>query len=160
MDEGVIYEEGTPEKIFEHPAATKPAFLQRIRSCRFRLDSADLDLYRLMAEVEAFCDRHVISRRRRHDLLLLLEELVEIYRPDLKTWPVELAVTYSEKTSVIEVACETDAASPDPFTAPAGPEDFGRRIIENLGSPSQPRIEDGNRRIVFPLRNPEASSTE
>lgn len=153
MDEGVVYEEGTPEEIFERPKRYKTrAFLQRIRSCQFHLDSPDLDLYRLMAEVDTFCDRHVIDRNRRHDLFLLLEELVQLYRPDLKTRPLDLAVTYAEKTRLIEISCETEDAAEDPFANPPAPDDLARRIIESLGGRGTATVENGRRRMNFPLR--------
>ena len=124
MDEGTIYEEGTPEQIFEHPQKTKTrAFVYRIRSFNRRLESADFDLYALNADLELFCDRQQLARSARHNLLLVVEELLQIQRPRLRQWAIDLAVSVSEKTGELVLALEADAASGDPLAL--GPDDDG-----------------------------------
>jgi hypothetical protein len=114
MDEGTIYEEGTPEQIFEHPQKPKTrAFVYRIRSFNRRLESADFDLYALNADLELFCDRQQLARSARHNLLLVVEELLQIQRPRLRQWAIDLAVSVSEKTGELVLALEADAASGD-----------------------------------------------
>ena len=63
MDEGLIYEEGTPAQIFENPQKEKTrAFIHRIRSLERRITSPDYDLYAVQAEMEAFCDKHILPK--------------------------------------------------------------------------------------------------
>ena len=63
MDEGLIYEEGTPAQIFENPQKEKTrAFIHRIRSLERRITSPDYDLYAVQAEMEAFCDKHMLPK--------------------------------------------------------------------------------------------------
>src|SRR5436190_10670860 len=70
MDEGVIYEEGTPGEIFDSPRREKTrAFVNRIRTWTCRIDSPDFDFYSMNARIDAFCERH-IRRSTRHDLML------------------------------------------------------------------------------------------
>ena len=58
MDEGVIYEQGTPAQIFDQPQREKTrAFIHRIRSVCLRIDSPDFDLYAINAELEQFCEK-------------------------------------------------------------------------------------------------------
>ena len=84
MDEGMIYEEGTPEQIFENPQKEKTrAFINRIRSFNYRIDSPDYDLYAMNAEIEAFCEKQILPKKTRHNVLLLVEELLQIYTPYL-----------------------------------------------------------------------------
>ncbi len=85
MDEGLIYEEGTPEQIFENPQKEKTrAFINRIRSFNYHISSPDYDLYAMNAEIEAFCEKQILSRKTRHNVLLLVEELLQIYSPLLR----------------------------------------------------------------------------
>jgi polar amino acid transport system ATP-binding protein len=57
MDEGLIYEEGTPQQVFENPQKAKTrAFIHRIRSITRHITSTDFDLYALKAEIEHFCE--------------------------------------------------------------------------------------------------------
>ncbi len=96
MDEGGIYEEGTPEAIFDHPQKEKTrAFVNRIRSHACRVGSADYDLYAMNAGIEAFCEKHILPRKTRHNLLLAVEELLELYRGQLAIAPLDLTVAYS-----------------------------------------------------------------
>ena len=63
MDEGLIYEEGTPAQIFENPQKEKTrAFIHRIRSLERRITSPDFDLYAMQAEMEAFCNKHMLPK--------------------------------------------------------------------------------------------------
>ena len=79
MDEGLIYEEGTPEEIFGNPQKEKTrAFVNRIRSYSYRIDSPDFDRYAMNAEIEAFCEKHILPRETRYNLMLAIEEILEI----------------------------------------------------------------------------------
>lgn len=46
--EGTIYEDGTPEQIFNNPQREKTrAFVKRLRAVEYQINSADFDLYQL-----------------------------------------------------------------------------------------------------------------
>jgi polar amino acid transport system ATP-binding protein len=63
MDEGIIYEEGPPEQIFDHPREEKTkAFINRMRSFGYHILSPDYDLYAMNAEMDQFCEKHALSR--------------------------------------------------------------------------------------------------
>ena len=55
MNEGIIYEDGTPEQIFEHPvhSATK-AFVNRIQKLVYEIDSDDFDYLQTETEIKRF----------------------------------------------------------------------------------------------------------
>src|SRR5213076_3143914 len=81
MDEGSIYESGTSVQVFEAPQRNKTrAFIHRIRSFHRQITSVDFDVYALNAEVEQFGERQFLSRDERHDLVLLVEELILLHR--------------------------------------------------------------------------------
>ena len=82
----------SPEQIFGSPQKAKTrAFVNRIRSYTRRLDTADFDVYAMNGEIEAFCEKHILPKDTRENLLLAVEELREIHRPELPGAPVELA---------------------------------------------------------------------
>ena len=88
MDDGVIYEQGTPTQIFEQPQREKTrAFIHRIRSLNLSINSPDFDLYAINAEIEQFCEKQILPKKTRQHLLLLVEELLVIYRPRLAEAP-------------------------------------------------------------------------
>jgi polar amino acid transport system ATP-binding protein len=147
MDEGRIYEEGTPEEIFEHPKYEKTrAFINRIRSFTRRLSSPDFDLYAMNAEIEAFCEKHILPMKTRQDLLLLIEEVVEIYAPYLRTTVLDLKISYSEKNDSLEVVLETGGEPVNPLDPGRLPDELGLSIIRNLTeSIDYVRVNDRNR---------------
>ncbi len=44
------------------------------------------------AEIEAFCEKHILPRDTRYNLMLAIEEILEILKPDLRAAPLDLAV--------------------------------------------------------------------
>jgi len=133
MDEQGIYEEGSPEQIFDNPQREKTrAFINRVRSFGCRLSSPDFDLYGVNAQIETFCDKQIIPRRQRDNLLLLVEELLSIYKPLLEKTTLDLRIAYSEKTGSLEVVGETSDDLGNPLERGDLDDDLGVVIIRNL----------------------------
>ena len=64
MDQGLIYEEGTPEQIFDNPQKERTkTFVNRIRNLVFNINSQDFDLYAINAEVELFCEKQFLTKK-------------------------------------------------------------------------------------------------
>lgn len=81
MDEGTIYESGTPAQIFDHPQREKTrAFIHRIRSFVYPIDSEYFDLYALKAGIEQFCEKHLIPQVMWARIHLITEELIACHR--------------------------------------------------------------------------------
>jgi polar amino acid transport system ATP-binding protein len=144
MDEGLIYEEGTPEQIFGNPQKAKTkAFIHRIRSFRYKIASPDFDLYAMNGEIELFCEKQILSKAARHDLLLLMEELLGLYRPKLSETTLDVTIDYSEKTGRLEVVCETAGDSANVLDDVAEENELGLMIIRNLTENLEFQREDG-----------------
>ena len=63
MDQGTIYEEGTPEEIFEHPKRERTrVFVNRIRDFHFIFHSPDYDRFLLKSEWQAYCNKYFLTR--------------------------------------------------------------------------------------------------
>ena len=148
MDEGSIYEEGTPAEIFGNPQKEKTrTFVNRIRSYGYRIASPDFDRYAMNAEIEAFCEKHILPRETRYNLMLVIEEVLEILKPDLGRVPLELSVTYSEKTDALEVAFERSGEWPNPLESNQ-PDDLGIRIVKSASEAMDYRVADGKSRLT------------
>lgn len=103
MDEGIIYEEGTPKQIFENPQREKTkAFIHRIRSMSFNINSPHYDLYALQAEMEAFGEKHMIPPETIARLIHVTEELLNL-QPDYQN--ITLRLSYSEKDNSLKLLC-------------------------------------------------------
>ena len=147
MDEGVIYEQGTPAQIFDQPQREKTrAFIHRIRSVCLRIDSPDVDLYAINAELEQFCEKQILPKKTRQHLLLLVEELLAIYQPRLAAAALELTLGYAEKTGRLELTLDAPGDAPNPLDSDALPDELGLTIITNLAESIDYHTDaDGNR---------------
>ena len=77
IDEGIIYEEGSPEKIFDNPEKTKTReFIYRIKEWNWNTTLHDLDIYKILSSLEDFCKKEFMSEERFRSCRLLVEEFV------------------------------------------------------------------------------------
>lgn len=150
MDEGLIYEEGTPEQIFENPQKEKTrAFINRILSYTRRISSPDYDLYAMNAEIEAFCEKQILPKKTRYNLLLLVEELLQIYTPYLRTVILDMTITYSEKNDSLELICESTGEEGNPLESKGLTDELGLIIINNLTESIDYQWINGKNRLQF-----------
>ena len=147
MDEGLIYEEGTPQQIFENPQKERTrAFINRIRSLNYRISSPDYDLYAMNAEIETFCEKQILPRKTRQNLLLLVEELLQIYNPYLQATILDLTLSYSEKKESLELMVESTGETINPLDKNLLPDELGLNIINSLAENiDYRRVDDKNR---------------
>jgi len=128
MDEGLIYEEGAPQQIFDHPQKEKTrAFINRIRSFEHRIHSRDYDLYALQGEMEAFCDKHVLPRSITRQVLHLAEEVLCLQR-DFSD--IRVCLSYSEKDRGVELVCMSGGKPANPIEECAAEDDIGIKLIK------------------------------
>ncbi len=77
MDEGGIYEEGTPDEIFDSPKREKTKrFVQRLKVLEFDIDGRDYDFPAMETEIGLYNERNQIPRRTSRHIELVFEELV------------------------------------------------------------------------------------
>lgn len=113
MDEGGIYEDGSPDVIFENPKREKTrVFIKRMKSFRYEVDSKDFDFIELTNSLMNFCAANALSRSNTNKVGLMSEETtvnlipkenlvrVDFSFPD-NQMEFELAITYGgEKQDV------------------------------------------------------------
>lgn len=130
MDEGIIYEEASPEQLFENPKREKTRiFINRIRNLEYRINTPDYDLYALNAEIEAFCQKHFFSPKMQHNILLLTEECLQVVP---LTRGLNYLLTYSEKSNQVALKLSLPAATGLIFGADEGPDMISMAIINGL----------------------------
>jgi polar amino acid transport system ATP-binding protein len=153
MDDGIIYEEGPPEQIFEHPQKEKTrAFINRILSYTRRISSPDYDLYAINAEIEAFCEKQILPKKARNNLLLLVEELLQIYAPYLGPIVLDMTITYSEKNDRLELICESTGEQANPLESAGLADELGLMIISNLTESIDYQWLNGKNRLQFLIK--------
>lgn len=102
MDQGVIYEEGTPEQIFDNPQKERTRiFINRIRDYNYTIHSPKFDLYELQGGMVRFCERYFLSPAIQFRVQLLAEEILQ--QVPLDKGDVEFALRYSEAEESISI---------------------------------------------------------
>ena len=99
MNEGIIYEDGTPQQIFENPvhSATKQ-FVQRIHKLVFEVDGADYDMLGIHTQMAAFCNKYNIAAKRE-----AADKIVDLMTGSVMAsrYPYTLRLTYSEMSEIV-----------------------------------------------------------
>ena len=150
MDEGIIYEEGTPGQIFDNPQKEKTrAFINRVRSFYYHIDSPNYDLYAMNAEIEAFCEKHLLSKRVSDNVLLLVEEtlLLQTGFSD-----IDLSLAYSEKSGHLELLCAAAGEPVNPLAEGVQDDDIGLKLIQSRCESRQYKYENGQNILLFEVK--------
>jgi len=150
MDEGLIYEEGIPAQIFENPQREKTrAFIHRIRSLEHRITSRDYDLYAVQAEMEAFCNKHMLPKEVTDRVVHLTEEVLAIQRDFAD---IRLSLSYSEKDGSLELGCKSSGTQFNPLDERREQDEIPIRIIKAFCSAAEYRHEQGMNVLTLIMR--------
>ncbi len=98
MDEGGIYEDGTPEQIFEHPLREKTRwFVRRLKVLELSIENRDYDFLGMAGEIDQYCNKNQIPFQSAHRVHLAFEELVQLTLLEKLTEPnIQIVIEYSE----------------------------------------------------------------
>ena len=116
MDEGGIYEDGTPEQIFDHPQGERTQrFIRRLKVLELPIDSRDCDFAAVGAELSRYCIQCGIPPRLKYRIGLAFEELVQqLLWPVLLRTPVRITVEYRASEEQAAVTAVYGGARFDP----------------------------------------------
>ena len=152
MDEGIIYESGPPEQIFDNPQREKTrAFINRIRSYNYHIGSHNYDLYALNGEIEFFCEKHVIPRKQVLTVQLLVEELLGICVPAASQPDMDLKLSYSEVHGGMELLLESIGELAN-LLDKAKEDDLGISIIRSMCESIEYFRNDNKNSILIKLK--------
>ena len=120
MDEGMIYEEGAPDVIFDAPRREKTRwFINRMNVFERTISSRRFDYLDFSSALDAFAARQRMQRRTAMRLSLLFEELcVATLIPNLND-PLSLrfAAAYDEAADTVETTITYAGGAYDPLDA-------------------------------------------
>jgi len=151
MDEGVIYEEGSPAQIFDNPQKEKTkAFINRIRSFECRIHSRDYDLYAIQGEMEVFCGKHMISQKATGIVTHITEELL-LVQNDFSD--ISLELFWSEKDGTLEIVCRSAGVQYNPFDNPDPANEIGIRLIKGRCHSVDYSYVEGRNIIILKLKD-------
>lgn len=154
MDEGIIYEEGSPEQIFNHPNREKTrAFIHHIRNFHYHIDNNTYDFYGMNAEILKFCEKNFFPINKTRNIGLLIEEILQLCFQNEKaterneilcnTGGMDLMILFSEKENETEIVLSADRSLQSICYKSADDDGLSMMIIEGLTTSLEEKEENG-----------------
>jgi polar amino acid transport system ATP-binding protein len=151
MDEGIIYEEGPPDQVFDFPVKDKTrAFIHRIRSLVIRVSSPDYDLYAIHADMLQFCEKHLVTARATDFAMLVVEEVL-LLQKDFSD--IHLKLSYSEETGTLDMVCDSAGAPDNPIKEEFDMDDLGLKLIFGRCEAVGYAYENGRNVLTLKIKN-------
>lgn len=103
LDDGGIYEEGTPAQIFTNPRREKTRrFIQRLHVAEFTIQNGVFDFPGAVSKIDAFCRKNMAGAKQAMKLQLVFEELMNgILIPSLNVKNIYAVIEQSEESGEI-----------------------------------------------------------
>ena len=105
MNEGIIYEEGTPDEIFNHPKKDKTRqFVRGLKVLNLSIDSKHYDFIDSTSMIEAYCLKNEIPSNKAYRLQAIFEELCDqIIIPEMKNVNIAFDVEYLPEEKSLDI---------------------------------------------------------
>ena len=116
MDQGGIYEDGTPEQIFDHPQKELTRrFIRKLKVLEYTVDSRDFDFIGVGAKIDRYCMQNDMNAREKYRVRLALEELVQqILLPRLETPEIHVLIEHADRADSTEATVTYNGEAFDP----------------------------------------------
>ena len=132
--DGVVYEDGTPDQLFEHPQRERTRqFIQQIHETTIIIESEQFDWYAMMAQMEQFCQQYNLSRQQTDSVLHVVDESLAILGSDGKIIQpgTRLTLSYTEQDETLQFTINCpQAIDRDVFLADS--DDLALTILRNF----------------------------
>ena len=152
MDEGGIYEEGTPEQIFDSPEKEKTRiFIKRLKQLPLTIENADFDFINYTAQFENFGKENLLSSKTINNLILVFEEAVRqgiVTKP--KAFPINVMAELSETDESIVLEATYGGEKFDPTT---DGDEISAAIVSNASSEISHSFENGINKFRSVIKN-------
>ena len=152
--DGGIYEQGTPQEIFDAPKRGRTiAFIRKMKFFVYDIDDRHFDLMQLHGGIQVFGEKYGLDAKRNSRLQLCCEELVyemleHCFGSDVAV-DMHLEVAYTESDRSVELFLDCGGAAYDPFVQEE--ESLGVTILNNVAKTIDHRCEGGRNRISIVL---------
>ena len=119
MDQGVIYEDGTPDEIFNSPKRNRTRiFVNKLKTLPLEIASEKYDFIAMTEELIKFAQKHYLSKRRTENLIRCFEEVcTQSVMPTVKSGhKLHIIAEYDEKNDSLSMRFIWDGERFDPVS--------------------------------------------
>ncbi|MBP5159536.1 MAG: amino acid ABC transporter ATP-binding protein [Lachnospiraceae bacterium] len=147
MDQGGIYEDGTPEQIFDTPKKDLTRrFIRQLKVLEIDVDSLDYDFIGAGAQIDRYCWQNAIPSPVRYRIRLAFEELIQqMLTSVIADRGVHVTIEYSDKEKIARVIVTYGG---DNFDPEYGDNEFSyeflRSSVDEITYNYEPGREDSN----------------
>ncbi|MBR3250086.1 MAG: amino acid ABC transporter ATP-binding protein [Erysipelotrichaceae bacterium] len=130
MDEGSIYEDGTPEEIFDRPKKEKTRrFVKKLKVLTLDIASRNYDFLSMASKIETYCSKNQIPSSLGKRILLVFEEVSQLLIGSLKDPRFKAVFEYSNKD---ESACWTFNYAGEQNEVSEIPDDLSAKVLSGI----------------------------
>jgi len=142
LDEGVIYEEGTPEDIFEHPKLKKTKkFINSIKNLEISSLAEDCDIEEAFIKIDRFAKDNSIDRRLKYKIKQVYDEMIMAGIINYVEKGIKIVFKASCEDKNLEIEILYNGPSVNPFEKM---DQISKTIMDNLGHSEYSYAEDIN----------------
>lgn len=148
MDQGEIYEEGTPAKIFDSPKKELTrAFVKRLKILRLQITSPDYDFIAMSESLQQFGEKHLLRPRQTENLRRAFEEICALNIVPNRTDDnvLEVFTEYYEADGKLSMRFVWGGRQYHPLEAG---EELSVRLAKSVVTDSSYSYEDGKNQLV------------
>ncbi|MBR1418588.1 MAG: ATP-binding cassette domain-containing protein, partial [Synergistaceae bacterium] len=135
-----IYEQGTPDEIFDAPKREKTiAFIRKLKYFNYEISSRNFDLLEMQGQLRSFTEKYGIERKLANRLELCAEELIyEVLNgcyKNIKNININMEISYSEADGATLIKLASGGNKFNPFEAELealDEEHLGVTILKNI----------------------------
>ena len=131
MDEGVIFEAGTPEQIFDHPQKEKTRrFIRRLKVLELEIGSRTYDFLDMMSRIAEYGVRNQLPPQLTGHIQLVFEELVhQLILPKLRKPEIRITIEYAADE---EKAAMTVLYGSEPFNPLTSEDTLSLSVLKGI----------------------------
>ncbi len=129
MDQGGIYEDGTPEQVFDYPEKELTRrFIRKLKVLEFEIGGSEFDFFGAGTEIDKYCLQNDVPPRTKYRIRLAFEEMLEQQlKPVLGKVPARIVIEYQPEEEYTTVTAEYGGDKYDPSS---GEGEFSFKILK------------------------------
>ena len=130
MDQGGIYEDGSPDQVFGHPEKELTRrFIHKLKVLEINVESPDFDFIGAGSDIDKYCIENDISPHMKYMIRLAFEELsMQLLKPVLEKTGVVITMEYSEDAETTIITASYGGEKYDPAS---GDNELSYKLLKN-----------------------------